>query len=54
MSSLLQAWIGTGVYANAFGCDYLWREEHDQTYTHIAGRAINPKSSSTPARVKRK
>ena len=23
----LQAWFGTGVYANAFGCEYLWREE---------------------------
>ncbi|MCX7030588.1 MAG: hypothetical protein NTU62_10785 [Spirochaetes bacterium] len=22
----LQAWFGTGVYANAFGCEYLWRE----------------------------
>jgi hypothetical protein len=21
----MQAWFGTGVYANAFGCDYLWR-----------------------------
>lgn len=21
----LQAWFGTGVYANAFGCEYLWR-----------------------------
>lgn len=22
----LQAWFGTGVYANAFGCEYLWRQ----------------------------
>jgi hypothetical protein len=22
----LQPWFGTGVYANAFGCEYLWRE----------------------------
>jgi hypothetical protein len=22
----LQAWFGTGVYANAFGCEYYWRE----------------------------
>lgn len=22
----LQPWIGTGVYANAFGCEYVWRE----------------------------
>jgi hypothetical protein len=22
----MQAWFGTGVYANAFGCEYLWRE----------------------------
>lgn len=24
----LQAWIGTGVFANAFGCEYLWREDN--------------------------
>ncbi len=23
----LEPWIGTGVYANAFGCDYIWREK---------------------------
>lgn len=22
----MQGWFGTGVYANAFGCEYLWRE----------------------------
>lgn len=22
----MQAWFGTGVYANAFGCEYLWRQ----------------------------
>jgi hypothetical protein len=22
----MQAWFGTGVYANAFGCEYLWRD----------------------------
>lgn len=22
----LEPWIGTGIYANAFGCDYFWRE----------------------------
>jgi hypothetical protein len=22
----MQAWFGTGVYANAFGCEYFWRE----------------------------
>jgi len=22
----LEPWIGTGVYANAFGCEYVWRE----------------------------
>ena len=22
----LQPWVGTGVYANAFGCEYLWRD----------------------------
>lgn len=22
----LEPWIGTGVYANAYGCDYVWRE----------------------------
>jgi hypothetical protein len=24
----LQPWIGTGIYANAFGCEYLWREDN--------------------------
>ena len=24
----LEPWIGTGVYANAFGCEYLWREDN--------------------------
>ena len=23
----LEPWIGTGVYANAFGCEYLWRDD---------------------------
>jgi hypothetical protein len=29
----LQPWVGTGVYANAFGCEYLWRED-DAPDTH--------------------
>ncbi len=29
----MQPWIGTGVYANAFGCDYLWRD-HAAPDTH--------------------
>jgi hypothetical protein len=24
----LEPWIGVGVYANAFGCEYLWREDN--------------------------
>ena len=24
----LEPWIGTGVYANAFGCEYYWREDN--------------------------
>ncbi|TFG66365.1 MAG: hypothetical protein E4H27_10035 [Anaerolineales bacterium] len=24
----LEPWIGTGVYANAYGCDYLWRDDN--------------------------
>jgi len=24
----LEPWIGVGIYANAFGCEYLWREDN--------------------------
>jgi len=35
----LQAWIGTGIFANAFGCEYLWREE-EAPDSHVLFRSI--------------
>jgi hypothetical protein len=29
----LEPWIGTGVYANAFGCEYVWRQDN-APHTH--------------------
>jgi len=35
----LQPWFGTGVYANAFGCEYLWREG-EAPDTHVRYKRI--------------
>jgi hypothetical protein len=35
----MQAWFGTGVYANAFGCEFLWREGAAPD-THVRYHAI--------------
>jgi hypothetical protein len=35
----LQAWFGTGVYASAFGCEYLWREG-EAPDSHVRYRRI--------------
>jgi len=35
----LEPWIGTGVFANAFGCEYVFRE-HDAPHTHYACRTV--------------
>ncbi len=36
----LEPWIGTGVYANAFGCEYLWREGTSPA-VHYKYRSLN-------------
>jgi hypothetical protein len=35
----MQAWFGTGVYANAFGCEYLWRNG-EAPDTHLRYHSI--------------
>jgi hypothetical protein len=35
----MQPWMGTGVYANAFGCEYLWRQG-EAPDTHVRYHAI--------------
>lgn len=35
----MQAWFGTGVYANAFGCEYFWREG-EAPDTHVRYHSI--------------
>ena len=42
----LEPWMGTGVYANAFGCDYVWREGESPAvhyrYHHLEDAAAAP------------
>jgi hypothetical protein len=48
----LQPWFGTGVYANAFGCEYLWRDG-EAPDTHLRYHTIEEVRHITPPEPQR-
>ncbi len=46
----LEPWVGTGVYANAFGCEYVWRE-NDAPAVHYRYHSLSDVVDIDPPRI---